>query len=353
MVGLTLLNVRKDFPFFEQDFVYLDSAATTQKPKVVLDAMREFYEKHNANVHRGVYSLAEEATQQYEGAREKVARLINASAKELVFVRNATEAINLVALSWGAQNIGKDDVVLLTEMEHHSNIVPWQMLAKKTGAKLVYIPLTESGELDQNTIRHELAKKPKLFAFTHISNVLGTVNPAKDLITEAHKHDVPVLLDAAQSVPHMPVDVRDLDCDFLVFSGHKMYGPEVGVLYAKRILLEAMPPVLGGGEMIKSVSLTESTWNEVPWKFEAGTPNIAGAIGLGAAAGYLMKIGMKEIWAHEQMLLQYAYEFLRDDDLVCTYGPEKGAGIISFNFQRHQFFIQGSQSNFIKHTEIC
>jgi cysteine desulfurase/selenocysteine lyase len=335
MAGITILDavkVRKDFPFFARNLIYLDSAATTQRPKVVLDAMRKFYEVSNANVHRGVYSLAEEATQAYEGARKKIANFISAQQREVVFVRNATEAINLVAQSWGAANIQKGDVILLTEMEHHSNIVPWQMLAKKTGAKIVYVPINELGELDKNSVMHLLRQKPKLFAFTHISNVLGTVNPAKELIAEAHKNGVPVLLDASQSVPHMSISVKDLGCDFLVFSGHKMLGPfGVGVLYAKRELLEKMEPVLGGGDMIKEVTFEGASWNEVPWKFEAGTPNIAGVVGLGAAVDYLQSLGVENVWNHEQKLIKYAYDNMKADKHITIYGPEQRACVISFN----------------------
>jgi cysteine desulfurase/selenocysteine lyase len=331
MSNITLQGIRKDFPFFKRNLVYLDSAATTQKPLVVLDAMRKYYETTNANVHRGVYSLAEEATQAYEGARKKVANFIGASAREIVFVRNATEAINLVAQSWGSLNIQKGDVILLTEMEHHSNIVPWQMLAKRTGAKISYLPITEHGELDWNSAVHALNQKPKILALTHISNVLGTINPVKEIISEAHKNGVPVLLDASQSVPHMTVSVKDLDVDFLVFSGHKMLGPFVGVLYGKRDLLEKMEPMLGGGDMIKEVTFEGASWNEVPWKFEAGTPGIAGAVGLGAAIDYLQSIGMERIWNHEQELVKYAYETLSRDKHVFLYGPQKRAGVISFN----------------------
>jgi cysteine desulfurase/selenocysteine lyase len=334
MSGIAVLDagkVRKDFPFFARNLVYLDSAATTQKPRVVLDAMRKYYETTNANVHRGVYSLAEEATQAYESARKKVAGFIGASPREVVFVRNATEGINLVAQSWGGVSIQRGDVILLTEMEHHSNIVPWQMLAKRTGARISYLPINEHGVLDWNSAVHALKQKPKILAFTHISNVLGTINPAKELIAEAHKNGVPVLLDASQSVPHMPVSVKELDCDFMVFSGHKMLGPFVGVLYGKRELLEKMEPVLGGGDMIKEVSFEGSTWNEVPWKFEAGTPCIAGAVGLGAAVDYLHSLGMENIWKHEQELVSYAYNKLKNDKHVAIYGPEQRAGVVSFN----------------------
>jgi len=335
MAAVSILDpgkVRADFPLFARGLVYLDTAATAQKPKVVLDAIKSFYEKSNANVHRGVYSLAEEATQLYEGARKKIAAFIGAHPREIVFVRNATEAINIVAQSWGSRNIAANDTILLTEMEHHSNIVPWQMIAKKTGAKISYLPITELGRLDNNYISHALKQKPKIFAFTHISNVLGTVNDAKEMIAEAHKNGVPVLLDASQSVPHMPVNVKDLDCDFMVFSGHKMFGPSgIGVLYAKRELLDSMEPMLGGGDMIKEVTFEGATWNEVPWKFEAGTPNISGAIGLGAAIDYLQSLGMENIWNHEVELAKYALAQLKKDDVVTIYGPDERAGIISFN----------------------
>lgn len=334
MTNVTMLDgekVRKEFPFFKTKRVYLDTAATAQKPQAVIDAITNTYKKY-ANVHRGAYELAEELSEKYESARKTIAKFINALPKEIVFVRNATEAINLVARSWGEANISKGDTILLTEMEHHSNLVPWQMLAEKTGAIVKYVPITESGELDWNAAAHELKQKPKLFAFTHISNVLGTVNPAKELIAEAHKYDVPVLLDACQSVPHMLVNVRSLNADFLVFSGHKMYGPEVGVLYAKQHILEEMPPFLGGGDMIKGVTFDGFTTNEVPWKFEAGTPNIAGAIGLAAAVDFLEAIGMEKVWAHEQALVEYALARLKENELVTVYGPEQRAGVMSFNF---------------------
>lgn len=334
MADVTVLEgVRKDFPFFARGLVYLDSSSTSQKPKIVLEGVKKFYETSNANVHRGMYSLSEESTEAYELARKKVADFIGASPKEIVFVRNATEAINLVALSWGNSNISKDDSVLLTEMEHHSNIVPWQLLSARTGANLSFAPINEHGELDVNSVSHLLKQNPKLFAFTHISNVLGTVNPAKELIAEAHKSGCLVLLDAAQSVPHMPVNVKELDCDFMVFSGHKMYAPfGVGVLYAKRELLEKMEPIFGGGDMIKKVSFDGSSWNDVPWKFEAGTPNVAGAVGLGLAVDYLNSLGMENIWKHEQDLTKYAFDKMKKDEHVRIYGPELRAGVISFNF---------------------
>ncbi|MBS3148150.1 cysteine desulfurase [Candidatus Woesearchaeota archaeon] len=326
------LDVRKDFPFFEKGLVYLDTAATAQKPKAVLESMTECYVEHNANVHRGVYALAQEATDLYEGARKRVAKFINASSGEIVFVRNATEAINLVAQSWGRANISKGDVILVTVMEHHSNIVPWQMLAKSAGASLEFVPVSKDGLLDMDAARLSLRKKPKLFAFTHVSNVLGAVNPAKELIALAHREGVPVLLDASQSVPHVRLDVGELGVDFLVFSGHKLYGPHIGVLYAKRSLLEAMEPVLGGGDMIKEVALSHSTWNDAPWKFEAGTPNVSGAVGLAAAMDYLDALGFDAIASHEKDIMDYALEGLDSLGCVAIYGPRDRVGVISFNF---------------------
>ncbi len=354
MAGVTVLDavrVRKDFPFFARGLVYLDSAATTQKPKMVLDALRKFYENSNANVHRGVYSLTEEATQAYESAREKVAAFIGASPREIVFTRNATEAINLVAQSWGTANIRKDDNILLTEMEHHSNIVPWQLLSARIGARISYLPITENGELHANSVTHALKQKPKLFAFTHISNVLGTINPAKELVAEARANGAHVLVDASQSVPHMPVNVKDLDCDFLVFSAHKMFGPfGVGVLYARRELLEKMEPVLGGGDMIKQVTFEGATWNESPWKFEAGTPNVAGVVALGAAIDYLQSLGMENVWKHEQELTKYAYDQMKKDGVLAIYGPESRAGVLSFNVgDMHAHDV----STVFDHLKIC
>lgn len=325
------MKVAPDFAFLKDGIAYLDSAASAQKPRQVLDAMRKFYEDSYANVHRGGYERAERATKRYEDARKTVAKFINASPKEVVFVRNATEAINLVARSWGAKNVGKG-TILLTQMEHHSNIVPWQILAEHTGAKLRYVPITKDGLLDRTALSAELKKKPKFFAVTHVSNVLGTINPIKELIAEAHKYGVPVLVDACQSAPHMPIDVKSCDADFLVFSGHKLYGPSVGVLYAKRQILENMPPFLGGGEMIKQVFTTHSSWNEVPWKFEAGTPSIAGAVGLAAAIDYVTKLGMNKIVKHQQELTTYAMSKLKKNSLVTIIGPKKRAGLISFTF---------------------
>jgi len=334
MATIEVLNagqVRQDFPFFAAGAAYLDTAATAQKPKVVLDAMRKCYEQY-ANVHRGAYELAEAVTQNYEAARRAIAAFVNAEEREVVFVRNATEGINLVAKTWGEENIREGDSILLTEMEHHSNIVPWQMLAAKKKASIRFVPITESGELDRAVFKEELARKPKLVAFTHVSNVLGTINPAKDIIAQAKRAGAFVLVDACQSVPHVPVDVKELGADFLVFSGHKLYGPEVGVLYGKREVLEHMPPFLGGGDMIKTVTKEGFTTNDVPWKFEAGTPNIAGAIGLAAAVKYVQTIGMQAMYEHEQELLQYVWERLESNPLVRLFGPKQRIGVISFTF---------------------
>ena len=322
---------RKDFPFFARKLVYLDTAATSQKPRVVLDAMRKFYEISNANVHRGVYGLADEATQLYEGARKTIARFINASPQEIVFVRNATEGINLVAQAWGRANIKKGETILITQMEHHSNIVPWQLLVKEKGANLLVATITKAGELDVLAFEKLLEKKPKLVAFTHVSNVLGTVNPVKELTALAHKAGAKVLVDACQSIAHMHVDVRNLNCDFLVFSGHKLYGPFVGVLYGKKKLLEEMPPFLCGGDMIKEVSFEKSSWNELPWKFEAGTPDVAGAVGLAAAVFYLEGIGLANVERQEVELVEYAFKKLQKIKAVQIYGPKTRAGVISFN----------------------
>ncbi len=337
---IDLREKRADFPILERQvrtgvpLVYLDSAATSQKPKVVIEAMDEYYRKSNANIHRGIHVLAEEATAQYEKSRALIAHFINSpSSKQIVFTRNTTEAINLVAYSWGRTNLKEDDVVLLTEMEHHSNLVPWQILSSSIGTKLEFIPVTDDGLLDDEVFHKKLELKPKLVAFTQMSNVLGTINPAKYMIAEAHKSGALVLLDGAQSVPHFPVDVQDLDVDFLAFSGHKMCGPTgIGVLYAKRNLLEKMPPFLGGGDMIKRVYLQEFTANEIPYKFEAGTPAIAEAIGLGVAVEYLKSIGMETIAHHEQKLIDYAIKKIGAIDGVNIYGPtaEKKGGVLSF-----------------------
>jgi cysteine desulfurase/selenocysteine lyase len=335
-----LLKCREDFPILARTvhgkpLVYLDSAASAQKPLAVIQAMDECYQRYYANVHRGVYELSEEATDAVERARARIARFIKArSSRQIIFTRNATESINLVAYSWGSANIRAGDVILLTEIEHHSNLVPWHLLAQRTGARLEFIPVADNGELRLDVYETLLQRyQPRLVAFTHASNVLGTITPAKEIITRAHQAGAVTLLDGAQSVPHLPVDVQDLDCDFLAFSGHKMCGPSgIGVLYGRRELLERMPPFLGGGDMIRQVHLRESTWNELPWKFEAGTPAIAEAIGLGAAVDYLAAIGMDLIRQHEQELTAYALEQLRTVPDITIYGPEvaKRSGVVSF-----------------------
>lgn len=331
-----MLAVRQDFPILQtfirgKPLVYLDSAATSQKPRAVLEAVDNYYKTANANVHRGLHTLSAHATELYEGARKKIAAFIGAENKEIIFVRNATEGINLVAHCLGKQ-IQKGDLLVSTVMEHHSNIVPWQLLAKATGATLAFIPITKEGLFDMGKARELFQKKPKIVTFTHVSNVLGTINPVQELTCLAHEAGALVLVDAAQSVPHMPVDVKTIDCDFLVFSGHKMLGPTgIGVLYGKKQLLEALPPFLGGGDMIKEVHLEKSTWNDLPWKFEAGTPNISGAIGLAAAIKYLSGVGMEHVSKHEQEIIQYAWEKMKKMKDVAIYGPPKRAGVIAFN----------------------
>lgn len=335
-------KVRADFPIFSEDnggkpLVYFDNAATTQKPLSVIAAMNEFYRSCNANVHRGVYRLSEEATGRYEDAHKRIACFINArSYREIVFVRNATEAINLVAYSWGRTNVEEGDVILLTEMEHHSNLVPWQLLAKEKGARLEFVEFDGNGLLDLEQMETFLRRGVKLLALTHVSNVLGTVNPVKRIAGMAHAYGARVLVDAAQSVPHLPVDVADMGCDFMAFSGHKMLGPTgIGVLYAGREILDDMPPFISGGDMIREVKLRESRWNELPWKFEAGTPPIAEAVGLAAAADYLEGLGPEEVLNHERDMAARAMEILQVIDGVEIYGPpaDMRAGVISFNLR--------------------
>src|SRR6266700_2531552 len=335
----TAADIRKDFPILSRQvhgkpLVYLDSASSSQKPRAVIESMTTYYEMYHANVHRGVYEISEEATARMEKARVKTAHFINAHrSKQVIFTRNTTESINLVAYSWGNTNITAGDLIVLTEMEHHSNLVPWQLLAQRTGARLEFVPVTDEGLLNLDVYEQLLQQQPKLVAFTHMSNVLGTINPAQEMITQAHVVGAIVLLDAAQSVPHLHVDVQALDIDFLCFSSHKMLGPTgIGVLYGKRDLLEAMPPFMGGGDMIRKVGLRASTWNDLPWKFEAGTPAIAEAIGLGAAVDYLKALGMENVLQHEQELTHYAMEQLQSVPGLTIYGPEaaRRGGVISF-----------------------
>ncbi|MCB9418423.1 MAG: cysteine desulfurase [Ardenticatenaceae bacterium] len=340
---MDIVKIRADFPILNTEaypgvpLVYLDNAASSQKPLPVIQAMSEYYQNYHANVHRGIHRLSEEATNRYEVAREKVARFINApDASQIIWVRNATEGFNLVAYSWGRANIQTGDEILLTEMEHHANLVPWQMLAEEKGAVLRFIPFMEDGTLDLSDLDSLLNEKTRLFSFTAMSNVFGTITPVKELVKAGHAVGAVVMVDAAQSVPHLLVDVQDLNCDFLAFSGHKMCGPTgIGVLYGKRELLEAMPPFMGGGDMIRRVHLTHSTWNEIPWKFEAGTPSIAEAIGLGTAVDYLTSIGMENIHAHEQFITNYALEALSEVPGVSLYGPpaaQKG-GVAAFTLK--------------------
>jgi len=340
MVDLT--KIRADFPILSRKvnghpLVYLDNAATTQKPKSVIETISNYYETLNANVHRGVHRLAEEATAKYEDSRKKVAKFIGASSpREIVFTRGTTEAINLVAYSWGEANLKAGDTILLTIMEHHSNLVPWQLLAQRKGLHLDFIPVTKAGYL-KDPERMIRKFRPKLFAFVQVSNVLGTINPAQDLIRVAHEVGATVLVDGAQAVSHLPVRVKELDCDFYAFSGHKMLGPTgIGVLFSKTALLEEMPPFLGGGEMIKEVFLRESRYAEPPYKFEAGTPDIAGVVGLGAAVEYLSGLGMEVIRQLEEELVSYAEARLAKVKGLMIYGPRRPAdrgGVIAFNVE--------------------
>jgi len=333
--------LRADFPILAErphgrPLVYLDSAATSQKPLAVIEAMDRYYREYNANVHRGIYEISEKATAAYEGAREQVARFINApSAQEIVWVRNATEAINLVAHSWGRRHLGQGDAIVLTEMEHHSNLVPWQLLAQEVDGDLEFIPITDEGILRLDVFEVLLRLHPKLVAFTHVSNTLGTINFVREMVEMAHAAGALVLVDGAQAVPHMAVDVQALGADFYVFSGHKMLGPTgSGVLWGRRELLDAMPPFMAGGDMIREVKLRRSEFNEVPWKFEAGTPDISAAIGLGVAADYLRELGMDRVREHERGLVAYALATLaREVPGIALYGPSADVrgGVVPFN----------------------
>lgn len=333
--------LRNDFPIFKKkingkELVYLDNASTTQKPYSVIDSITDFYTNYNSNIHRAVYQLAEEATELYEQSRKKIANFINACPEEIVFTRNTTESINLIAHSWARSNLKKDDVIAITEIEHHSNIVPWQILCQEIGTRLDYVGIDESGFLDvEYLIELISSRKIKLVSISHMSNVLGTIVPIERIIKTAHQYDIPVIVDGAQSVPHMPVDAKNLDCDFLVFSAHKMLGPTgVGVLYAKKEFLEKMKPFMGGGDMIKEVFKFHTNYNEVPYKFEAGTPNIADVVGFGAAVDYLEKIGMENIRKHEIYLTEYALESMQSLKYITIYGPMDSkfrGGVISFN----------------------
>ncbi|WP_367387003.1 cysteine desulfurase SufS [Bacillus vallismortis] len=335
---MNITDIREQFPILHQqvnghDLVYLDSAATSQKPRAVIETLDKYYNQYNSNVHRGVHTLGTRATDGYEGAREKVRKFINAkSMAEIIFTKGTTTALNMVALSYARANLKPGDEVVITYMEHHANIIPWQQAVKATGATLKYIPLQEDGTISLDDVRTTVTSNTKIVAVSHVSNVLGTINPIKDMAKIAHDNGAVIVVDGAQSTPHMKIDVHDLDCDFFALSSHKMCGPTgIGVLYGKKALLENMEPAEFGGEMIDFVGLYESTWKELPWKFEAGTPIIAGAIGLGAAIDFLEEIGLDEISRHEHKLAAYALERFRQLDGVTVYGPEERAGLVTFN----------------------
>lgn len=336
-------KIRQQFPILFQEvndepLVYLDNAATTQKPKAVLDKLTYYYENDNANVHRGVHTLAERATKEYEEAREKVRAFINAKeTAETLFTRGTTTSLNWIAKSYGDLAVSAGDEIVISYMEHHSNIIPWQQLAERKSATLKYIDITKDGFLDMESAKQQITDKTKIVSIAHVSNVLGVINPVKELADLAHEHGAVIVVDGAQAVPHMPVDVQALDVDFYAFSGHKMCGPTgIGVLYGKRSLLEKMEPVEFGGEMIDFVNLYDSTWKELPWKFEAGTPNIAGAIALGAAIDYLTEIGLEAIHQHEAELVAYVLPKLQEIEGIAIYGPQKAkdhTGVIAFNLE--------------------
>ncbi len=338
---LDTARIRADFPILHQvvngrPLVYLDNAATSQKPRVVIETLVDYYSRYNANVHRGVHTLGDRATEAYEGARAKVARFINAPGPEtIIFVRNTTEGLNLVAYTWGRAHLRPGDEIVTTIMEHHSNLVPWQILAREKEAVLRFVGLTPAGELDMEDFARQLTPRTRIVAVTMASNVLGTITPVAEIVRQAHAVGAITVIDAAQAAPHLPIDVQALDCDFLAFSGHKMLGPTgIGVLYGRREHLERMPPFLGGGSMIRDVQLTTATWNDPPWKFEAGTPNIADAIGLGAAVDYLSALGMENVRAHEVALTAYALAALSQVEDLAIYGPpdpQRRTGVISFN----------------------
>ena len=333
--------IRNDFSILKQEtdpsLIYLDSAATSQTPDPVIEAMDAYYRTYNSNIHRGIYRISEEATAKYEEARQRIGRFINARrSSQIIFTRNTTESINLVAYSWGSANLQEGDEILVTVMEHHSNLLPWQLLSQRTGAKMRFIEITDEGVLQLNGLDSLLTERTKMVAMTHVSNVLGTINPVQELTAAAHAVGAKVLIDGAQSVPHFDVDVQALDCDFLAFSGHKMCGPTgIGVLYGKADLLEEMPPFLGGGSMIRAVQRESSTYADVPAKFEAGTPAIAEAIGLAAAVDYLNKVGLEAIFAHEHELLEYAHQKLSEIEGITIYGPKprQKTGAITFNLE--------------------
>ncbi|CAI6021243.1 Cysteine desulfurase SufS [Paenibacillus sp. JJ-100] len=332
-------SIREQFPILHQEInghplVYLDSAATSQKPRAVIDAVKHYYEYENSNVHRGVHTLGSRATDAYEGAREKVAKFINARrTQEIIFTRGTTTALNLVASSYARANCKEGDEIVITQMEHHSNLIPWQQVAKETGATLKYIPLQPDGHIELADVEQTITNKTKIVAIAYVSNVMGIVHPVKQIAEIAHRNGAVIVVDGAQSTPHMKIDVQDLDCDFYALSGHKMCGPTgIGALYGKKALLESMEPIEFGGEMINDVGLYDSNWKELPWKFEGGTPIIAGAVGLGAAIDFLEQIGMDEIAHHEGVLAAYATERLSEIEGLTIYGPAKRhVGVVTFN----------------------
>jgi cysteine desulfurase/selenocysteine lyase len=338
---LDVERLREDFPILEREFdgtqlVYLDNAATTQTPEPVIEAISDYYRRYNANVHRGIHQLSQEASIAYEEAHDRVAEFIGASGgrKEIIFTKNTTESMNLVAYAWGLNELGPGDEVVLTEMEHHASLVTWQQIAKRTGADCKYIPITDQGRLDMDAAREMITDDTRMVSAVHVSNTLGTVNPVSQLADIAHDHDAYMFVDAAQSVPNRPVDVEEIDADFMAFSGHKMCGPTgIGVLYGKEHILEGMEPYLYGGEMILKVTFEDSKWNELPWKYEAGTPVISQAIALAEACDYLDEIGMENIERHEAELAEYAYERLVEKDDVEVYGPPANdrGGLVAFN----------------------
>ena len=336
---LDIDQIRNDFPAYRKkdgNFIYLDSASTSQKPEFVIDAISSYYSSYAANIHRALYEIGEKATDKYEKVREKVKQFINVPDSHVViFTGGTTESINLIAYSWGSNNLSNGDQILITEMEHHSNIVPWQLLCSRSNASLNYIPIKKDGTLELGKLKENILPKTKLISLTHQSNVFGTINPLNNIIDEAKKIGAITVIDGAQAVPHMKVDIKNLDCDFYAFSGHKMLGPTgVGVLIARKNILEEIDPFMGGGEMINSVNMDESTWNEVPWKFEAGTPNIAQVIGLGAAIDYIQKIGIENIHQHEQELLHYGLDLLDQNKDVTLYGKADNRGaVIPFNLE--------------------
>lgn len=338
---LDVQAIRADFPILSREVngnpvAFLDSAASSQKPAQVIDAMSEYYRTTHANVHRGVYEFSEKATDMFESARKKVANFIGAkSSREIIFTRNTTESINLVAQAWGRANLREGDEILLTELEHHSNIVPWQLIARETGAKLRYIPVDGQGILQLDALDELLTDKTRIVAFTQMSNMLGTITPVKEIVRRAKAAGALTLIDAAQGIPHLPTNVQDIDCDFMAFSGHKMCGPTgIGVLYGRREILEEMPPFMSGGEMIRRVTFEDAEWNELPAKFEAGTPAIAESVGLGAAVDYLTNLGMEAVRAHEREIIAYALERLAEVPTVTVYGPGDAhirGGVATFN----------------------